>query len=208
MINVIVSIEGPDFVGKNTLVELVLNQAEKLFPEKNFKVLQFPNNDTEIGRMLRSKLLDKNWKEEDGIIFQLMNTAHRYEYLSEIKLAKEQEDYILIIIRYNLSGPVYASVDGLNATKVWELYSWFDNYLPDITFIITRDFKVEELIKQREPDHYESETKQEKVRKIYDIAETLWGDRLGKVFRIQNNGKMENTVKAIFDLLKQEISTI
>lgn len=207
MIFLIVSIEGPDFVGKNTLVELVLSQAEKLFPEKNFKVLQFPNNDTEIGRMLRKKLLDKNWKEEDGIIFQLLNTAHRYEYLSEIKLAKEQQDYILIIIRYNLSGPVYASVDGLNATKVWELYSFFDEYLPDITFIITRDFKLEELAKQRDPDHYESESKQEKVRKIYGIAETLWGDRLGKVITIQNNGKMDNTVQNIFETLKREIST-
>ena len=200
----IISIEGPDFVGKNTLVELVLEQAKKV-SNKTFKVLQFPNNDTDIGRMLRKKLLDKNWQEEDGIIFQLLNTAHRYEYLADIKEAKNQEDYILIIIRYNLSGPVYASVDGLNATKVWELYSWFDEYLPDITFIITRDFKVEALAKEREPDHYETESKQEKVRKIYDLAETLWGDRLGKVFKVVNNGKMENTVKNMFDLLKQEI---
>ena len=203
----IISIEGPDFVGKNTLVDLVLQQAEKLFPNKNFKLIQFPNNETEIGKMLRKKLVDKNWKEADGIIFQLLNTAHRYEYYTEIKHAKEQEDFILFIIRYNLSGPVYASVDGLNATKVWELYSFFDDYLPDITFIITRDFRIEELAKMREPDHYENESKQEKVRKIYDLAETLWGDRLGKVFKIMNNGKMENTVKNIFEILKQEIST-
>ena len=55
----IISIEGPDFVGKNTLVELVLEQAKKV-SNKTFKVLQFPNNDTDIGRMLRKKLLDKN----------------------------------------------------------------------------------------------------------------------------------------------------
>jgi thymidylate kinase len=202
---VIISIEGPDFVGKNSLIEQVLKQANNIFPHKNFKLIQFPNNETEIGVMLRKKLLEKNWKEEDGIIFQLLNTAHRYEYLSEIKYAKEQKDFILFIIRYNLSGPVYASVDGLNATKVWELYSWFDNYLPDMTFIITREFKISELEKERDPDHYENEIKQEKVRKIYNLAETLWADRLGKVFKLTNNGEMEATVKRIFEILQTEL---
>lgn len=201
----IISIEGPDFSGKNTLVEKVLQTAEKTFKSKKFKVLQFPNNETDIGRMLRTKLQDKNWKEEDGIIFQLLNTAHRYEYLSEIKKAKEEKDYILIIIRYNLSGPVYASVDGLDATKVWELYSWFDTYLPEMTFIITREFNLKELKKEREADHYESESKQEKVRKIYDIADVLWGDRLGEVHRIKNSGEIDQAVKKIFEILKQKI---
>lgn len=201
----IISIEGPDFVGKNSLVELVLKQAEIDFPNKKFKLIQFPNMDTEIGRMLRKKLLDKNWSEEDGIIFQLLNTAHRYEYLSEIKEAKKDKNYILFIIRYNLSGPVYASIDGLNATKVWELYSWFDEYLPDMTFIITRNFKLNELQKLRDPDHYESEVKQEKVRKIYDIADVLWGNRLGKVIKVPNNGKIEQTVESIFQIVKENI---
>ena len=201
----IISIEGPDFVGKNTLVEKVLQQANNMFPDKNFKILQFPNNDTDIGIMLRKKLLDKNWKEEDAIIFQLLNTAHRYEYLEELKKAKGKENFVLIIIRYNLSGPVYASVDGLNATKVWELYSWFDNYLPDMTFIITRDFNLAELQKQREADHYENELKQEKVRKIYDIASVLWGDKLGEVYKIANNGNIEATVKKMFELLEKKL---
>ncbi len=200
----IISIEGPDFVGKNSLVELVLKEAEISFPGKKFKLIQFPNMETEIGRILRKKLLDKTWSEADGIIFQLLNTAHRYEYLEEIKQAKKESDYILFIIRYNLSGPIYASVDGLNATKVWELYSWFDEYLPDMTFIITRDFKINELQKLREPDHYESESKQEKVRKMYDIADVLWRDRLGEVHKIQNNGNIDKTVKTIFEIVKKK----
>ena len=200
----IISIEGPDFVGKNTLVEQVLQQASKI-STKQFKVIQFPNNETEIGRMLRKKLLDKNWKEEDGIIFQLLNTAHRYEYFQEIKKAKGDEDYILFIIRYNLSGPVYASIDGLNATKVWELYSWLDDYTPDITFIITREFKISELEKLRHPDHYETEGKQEKVRKIYDIADVLWGNRLGEVYKITNEGNIDQTIQKMFEILKQKL---
>jgi len=200
----IVSIEGPDFVGKNTLVEQVLLQAKEI-EGKEFKVLQFPNNDTEIGKLLRKKLLEKNWNEEDGIIFQLLNTAHRYEYFQEIKKAKGNDNYILIIIRYNLSGPVYGSIDGLNATKVWELYSWLDDYRPDITFIITREFTISELEKQREPDHYETENKQEKVRKIYDIADVLWGDRLGEVHKVVNDGKTDQAVKKIFEILQKKI---
>lgn len=201
----IISIEGPDFVGKNTLVAQLLEEAKKI-TEKEFKVLQFPNDETEIGRMLRKKLQDKNWQEQDGIIFQLLNTAHRYEYFQEIKKAKGNDNFILLIIRYNLSGPVYGSIDGLNATKVWELYRWLDDYRPDLTFIITRDFKIEELQKLREPDHYENEVKQEKVRKIYDIADVLWGGELGEVYKITNNGNIKHAVSKIFEILRAKIT--
>lgn len=200
----LIAIEGPDFVGKNTIIEQVVRQATKI-PSKKFKVLQFPNNDTKLGRMLREKLQDKNWKEEDGIIFQLLNTAHRYEYLEEIKKAKEKKDYVLFIIRYTLSGPVYASIDGLNATKVWELYNWLDDYKPDMTFIITREFNIAELTAERTPDHYETESNQEKVRKIYDIADVLWGDRLGEVHKIANDGEIEKTITKMFDILKNKL---
>ena len=200
----IISIEGPDFVGKNTLVEKVVEYGQKYFINKEFKVIQFPNYDTEIGKFLRKKLMDKNWAKQDAIIFQLLNTAHRYEYLELLEKAKTNEDYVLIIIRYNLSGPVYASIDGLDATKVWNLYAWFDDYLPDITFIISRKFNFDELAQEREPDHYESKIKQEKVTKIYAIAETLWKDRLGSVHHIDNLA-MEDTVQKMYKIIEQEL---
>lgn len=202
----IISIEGPDFVGKNTLVEEVLNTASNsiLFKNKEFKVIQFPNYETEIGKFLRKKLLDKNWSHQDAIIFQLLNTAHRYEYFDLIKKAKENLNFILFIIRYNLSGPVYASIDGLDASKVWDLYAWFDRYLPDITFIINREFKFDTLAKERQADHYESESKQKQVKEIYSLAGTLWGERLGKVIKIENMEITETVIK-MFDHLQYYI---
>lgn len=202
----IISIEGPDFVGKNTLVNSVVDTASKspLFKNKKFKVVGFPNYDTEIGKFLRKKLLDKNWSFQDGIIFQLLNTAHRYEYFEDIKLAKNNPEFILFIIRYNLSGPVYASIDGLDATKVWNLYAWFDEYLPDITFIINRDFKFDQLADERVVDHYESEEKQKKVKNIYSLAETLWGNKLGEVINIDNMEILES-VKTMFERLNDFI---
>ena len=202
----IISIEGPDFVGKNTLIEEVIkhSSSSKLLKNKEFKVLQFPNYETEIGKFLRKKLLDKQWTYQDGVIFQLLNTAHRYEYYDQIKKAKTNSDFILFIIRYNLSGPVYAAIDGLDASKVWNLYAWFDDLLPEITFIINRDFNFDSLTKERQADHYESEDKQVKVKRIYSMAETLWGDRLGKVINIENMD-LSDSVKTMFDHLQYYI---
>ena len=64
---------------------------------------------------------------------------------------------------------------------------------------------MSELQKQRDPDHYESETKQEKVRKIYDIADVLWGDKLGEVCKIANDGNIDQTVAKIFEILQNKI---
>lgn len=197
----IISIEGPDFVGKNTLVDELIKMAPSLFRDIEYKLIQFPNYETQIGKLLRKKLQQIEWNEQDGIIFQLLNTAHRYEYLDDFKKAKNNSDFVLFVIRYNLSGPVYASIDGLDATKVWNLYAWFDDYLPDITFIINRQFNYETLKKERAVDHYESELKQKKIREIYAISQTLWGNRLGEVINIDNLDLVES-VKKIFSHLQ------
>ena len=133
----LISIEGPDFVGKNTIIEKFLEHNEGL----NVKIISFPNNDTEIGRICRQMLKDtKEWTKAQSSIFQLLNTAHRYEYYDLIKEAKLSKNEILFVIRYNLSGPVYASIDGLDATKTWQLYDWFYDVLHDITFILFRNY--------------------------------------------------------------------
>ena len=125
--------------------------------------------------------------------------------MDDFKNAKNNPNFILFVIRYNLSGPVYASIDGLDATKVWNLYAWFDEYLPDTTFIINRKFKFEQLKNERKADHYESEEKQEKIRNIYELSPTLWGNRLGKVVKIDNLNLTES-VKEIFNELRIQLN--
>lgn len=200
----IISIEGPDFVGKNTLVKELISTASvsDLFEKKEFKILQFPNYETDIGKFLRKKLLDRNWTYQDGVIFQLLNTAHRYEYFSVIKRGKDDPNFVLFIIRYNLSGPVYASIDGLDSSKVWNLYAWFDELLPDITFIINREYTFDTLEKERDADHYESEAKQKKVKQIYALASSIWSDRLGLVIDIKNL-EIKEAVLSMFEHLQE-----
>jgi thymidylate kinase len=194
----LVSIEGPDFVGKNTIIEKILNHNKG----KPIKVISFPNNETEIGRMCRKMLKNtKEWSKGQASIFQLLNTAHRYEYYEEIRNAKNSPDEILFIIRYNLSGPVYASIDGIDATKTWQLYDWFHDALPDITFILFRDYTFEHFQQEREAEHYETETMQKKVQNIYKLAPTLWGEKLGETHIIHNKD-IEKTVEEIFSVIK------
>lgn len=183
----IISIEGPDFVGKNTLVQLLITNAPQHFPGKKIKVLQFPNKDTEIGRMCRERLKASNWTEADAAIFQLLNTAHRYEYMTDLEEGKNDSDLLLFVVRYNLSGPVYAAVDGLDATHTWNLYAWFDHVLPDYTFVVFREYSFSDLTNERDPDHYEKEEKQKKVRVLYEASSVLWPKRLGKVHHIYNS---------------------
>ncbi|MHA2365005.1 MAG: dTMP kinase [Candidatus Hodarchaeales archaeon] len=201
----IIAIEGPDFVGKNTLVKHLATLSKKFFPNHDISILQFPNTETEIGKICRERLLSIDWSYSDGVIFQLLNTAHRYEYYDQLKDARKNGSNLLFVIRYNLSGPVYASIDGLNATKTWNLYSWFDDLLPDMTFIIEREYDFEDLRNARTPDHYENESKQSKVRQIYHAAEVLWGDKLGQVEYIKNIDP-EITMKKMLEILKKKIS--
>ena len=201
----IISIEGPDFVGKNTLVKHLLEMSPEYVSNYNISILQFPNTDTEIGRKCRQMLESTEWSYSTGVVFQLLNTAHRYEYYEQLKEAKSDSSILLFIIRYNLSGPVYASLDGLDATKTWNLYAWFDDVLPDLTFIIQRDFNFDDLTNERAPDHYEFEDKQSKIRKIYQMADTLWGNRLGQVEHI-NNVNPKDTVELLLKKLKEHLS--
>ena len=197
----LISIEGPDFVGKNTIIEKIMEYNK----ETPIKIISFPNNDTEIGKICRQMLRDtKEWTKAQSAIFQLLNTAHRYEYYDQIKEAKYSKNEILFVIRYNLSGPVYASIDGLDATKTWQLYDWFYDVLPDITFILFRNYDFNHFKKIREAEHYETESKQEKIQKIYSIAPILWREKLGKSFIIQNKD-IDQSVTNIFSIIKEQM---
>lgn len=197
----IISIEGPDFVGKTTIISGLLNHYETLHVNLQVQSINFPNTDTEIGKICRKMLQNTgNWSSSQAAIFQLLNTAHRYEYYDLLLKAKQSRDFLLFVTRYNLSGPVYASIDGLNATHTWHLYEWLKDVLPDITFIIFRQYSFDELSKARYPDHYESEEKQEKIRKIYEIAPILWSDQLGKAITIINQS-LESSLQEIIKVL-------
>ncbi|MHA1992612.1 MAG: dTMP kinase [Candidatus Hodarchaeales archaeon] len=194
----LISIEGPDFVGKNTIIEKILSYNKG----KPIKVISFPNNETEIGRICRRMLKNtEDWTKSEASIFQLLNTAHRYEYYDRIKQAKNNNDEILFVIRYNLSGPVYASIDGIDATKTWQLYDWFHDALPDITFILFRKYDFKHFQQVREAEHYETELMQKRVLDIYKLAPTLWGEKLGTTHIIENSD-IEKTVEEIFSKIK------
>lgn len=194
----LISIEGPDFVGKNTIIEKILSYNK----DNPIKVISFPNKDTEIGKICRRMLKNtKEWTKAEASIFQLLNTAHRYEYYDIIKQAKNSSDEILFVIRYNLSGPVYASIDGLDTTKTWQLYDWFHDVLPDITFILFREYDFKHFQQVREAEHYETELMQKKILDIYKLAPTLWGDKLGKTYIIEN-ADVKITVDEIFSKIK------
>ena len=202
----IISIEGPDFVGKNTVIDELKKQAPKNFQKMEVQIISFPNTDTEIGRICRTMLKNTSeWTKSNAAIFQLLNTAHRYEYYAQMQQAKASTNTLLFIIRYNLSGPVYAAVDGLNATKTWQLYDWFEDVLPDFTFILFRDYDFSSFQSQRNAEHYETQEKQRRVRELFQLAPTLWNDRLGSVVQLINE-EVHETVKSIMDSIRNRIS--
>ena len=202
----LISIEGPDFVGKNTIISGVINYYKTFNTDLQVQSINFPNNTTNIGKLCRDMLTNtNNWTKSQAVIFQLLNTAHRYEYYDLLLKAKHSKNYLLFVIRYNLSGPVYASIDGLNDTNTWHLYEWLNDVLPDITFIIFRHYSFDELTKTRTPDHYEFKEKQEQIRKIYEIAPVLWSNQLGKIINITND-YLQNSIEEIIHFLNPFIA--
>lgn len=128
-----ISIEGPDGVGKSTQVELLKSNLES----KGYKVYSehFPRYDTSLGKLIKDMLIgEKEMISFDS--FQMLYIADQIDFKNKIiKLKEEKYDY-LILDRYDLSTIVYYC--SKNSFKSIEtIFSWQKHIIkPDLTIVM------------------------------------------------------------------------
>lgn len=164
----VVSIDGPDFCGKTTTANLLVELMKR---KKNYIVFKtrLPS-DLITGSF--SKILRNSRDKASPLVFALAFACdHLYHYEKFIKPLKEKsENIILIQERSLLSTYIYQSLIG-NVELSWlREINKFDKNIPDLTLILK--VNKEELIKrkkvsQRGYDEFETNEFLEKQIKVY-----------------------------------------
>lgn len=165
---VIIALEGGEAVGKKTQTELL---AKRL----GATLFSFPRYETETGKAILGHLKEHwaccdhdhvgyGWvpspKSLDMMAFQSLMAANRYEAAHEIIDAAYRGD--VVFDRYELSGIVYGTVEGLDPNWLWRLHAQLPQ--PDIQILL--DAPVEESFKRRAERRDRNERDPAKLEKI------------------------------------------
>ncbi len=127
--------EGPDCVGKSTIIRKV---SEKL-REKNVKIyVTSEPSESKIGQLIRNWLLRENIYPAH--IYALLFTADRYYHYFNVVRKKLEEGYVVLQERYKISTIVYQSLMGVDEEWIENLNKYLPE--PDITIILDAEPKI------------------------------------------------------------------
>lgn len=133
---IFVTFEGPNGVGKSTL----LNGVARQLIQRGFDVIQTKEpTSSPLGQFVRSA--EENYQ---GRVLACLVAADRYFHLENEILPALKEGKIVLSDRYVESSLVFQRLDGLDVEFIWNLNSQV--YIPDLSVILTASVEV---LKQR-----------------------------------------------------------
>lgn len=140
MIDLFIIFEGPDWVGKSTLLKSVEEAltASSLFNEKIISTRE-PGG-TDFGNKLRDILFDKN-EIVDPLTETLIFLADRAEHAKRLIEKENNENTIILSDRYDLSTAVYQCMEkgALDYKDLFKIESMLKLPVPDMGIIIIAD---------------------------------------------------------------------
>lgn len=197
----IVAIEGPDGVGKSTIVE----ELERRYKGQKIKVAtqHFPRYDTPIGKLIESQLY--NGIEIDYEVFQMLYALDRMEYSNKVIPYLDMNGIELLILdRYSLSAEVYALTHKIKTTNVAKLE--MDCVIPpDLTIILERSYgdilKDMQMSGKQRDVHETEETIYESINNYYLLSK----NRDHTVYVNCSDTVVENvlSIQRIIDLVRK-----
>lgn len=161
--------EGVDRAGKTTQAKKLVERLKK--QEKSVKFMNFPNRETQSGKMIDAYLRNKANMSDEGI--HLLFTVNRWEAKNEME--KELRAGTTIIVdRYSYSGVAYSAAKGMD-------FEWCKTpetglLKPDLVVYLTL---TEEAMGRRKgfgDERYETTVIQRKVQKMFEkmIETPMW----------------------------------
>lgn len=163
------NIDGPDGVGKSTLV----NGLTKHFEEcgKRISFIHFPRYNTAIGTLIREALFIRT--EMDPKSMQMLYSADRLNFTRFDLPVLSQVLDVLIVDRYITSGLVYGRVDGVCADDI--LLFDRETKKPNLNIILTASPEtLMNRMNSKEKDRYENFETQKKVIEYYKTIHTYF----------------------------------
>ena len=185
--------EGPDGVGKSTIIREVAN----ILSQEGFKVaVTYEPSDSEIGKLIREWLLKT--KVEPPHVYALLFTADRYIHVYQKVMPLLRSGNIVLQERYIESTIVYQHAMGLPL----EWLEILNRYLPNPDLVIVLDAEPEEILKRLK--------ERKKSIEIFEDIEFLRKVRELYIERaLKNNYIIVNTTgKTIKDTTAQILSII
>ncbi len=163
------SVEGPDFTGKTTIANLLVEELRRAFPKKIVKKTVVPSVLITGGflKILRNSS-DNVSPEVFALGYAMDHLHHDRQFLEPLR--KSKEDYIVVQERGLLSTLIYQGVIGKVDEDWLDVINRYDKNYPDLQLILK--VPLEELVKRRglenrDFDKFETEKHIKKQTKVY-----------------------------------------
>lgn len=201
------SIDGPDFCGKTTIANLVVEELRRRFPGRLIKRTHLPS-DLVTGAF--TKILRNSADQVSDEVFALAYAADHLHHDRAFveKLRKHANDAILVQERSLLTTLVYHGIIGKVDVKWVREINRYDKNIPDMQIILK--VGIDELLKrkrveQRDFDRFETEAHlKRQTDAYYNLPPGL--QKEFSVNLLEANGSPEEVAAECAGLIRQKLT--
>jgi len=189
-IGLFVSVDGPNGVGKSTLIEAIA----QIITGKGFRLhLTKEVTKTTLGKFIRDV-----HKEYRGKTLALLLAADRQNHLEQDILPALQSHDIVITDRYVDSSLVFQRLDGVELSFLWKINS---NFLrPNLSIVVTAsaDVITSRMASRKSFDRFEQSFGSEEEVRLFKEAASFMEENGFNVLRFDNGRtSVENGAKQL-----------
>ncbi|CAF4900525.1 unnamed protein product [Pieris macdunnoughi] len=164
----LIVIEGVDRTGKTTQAKLLVESLKKRQIQAEYR--NFPNRNTEIGKVINSYLTSQKDLPDEAI--HLLFSANRWEKSRDI-LDLLEKGTTVIVDRYCYSGVAFSAAKGLDLN--WCKFPDIGLPKPDKVFFLTLPLEVMQQRNGFGNERYEVPEFQKKVIEMYgQLKDNYW----------------------------------
>lgn len=197
----LVAIDGPNGVGKSTIIAAVAKKLQLLYAVDVF-VTKEPTS-TELGAFLRSFA-----EEEKGLGLACLVAADRYEHLKNEIIPMLEQRKVVITDRYILSSFILQGMDGVNTKFILDIND--EIIKPDLQVALFADEKtIQSRLGERENlTRFEKNNQSGCELKYMNLGIKILMDLKTNILNINNQCDLDNNVdkivSAILGLLEEK----
>lgn len=206
MPTLVISIDGPDFSGKSTIANLLVETLRRNNKDIIFKRTEVPST---LSTGFFTKILRNSSDNVSSNVFALAYAAdHLHHYETIIKPLKEsKENSVVIQERSLLSTYIYQSLIGKTDLKWLRDINKFDKNMPDLTLvlkILANEIIKRSQLEKRGFDKFETpQHLEEELKVYYNLPEELVKDF--NVEYIEANDSPEGIAERCAERIQKEI---
>jgi dTMP kinase len=182
-------VDGPNGVGKSTLIEAIKNKLELL--GYDVYITNEPTN-TELGSFLR-----KFAEEHTGLSLACLVAADRYEHIEKEILPSLKKGRLVISDRYVLSSLILQEMDGVSSEIVLNLNSQIIK--PDLQLAVFADEKIlqKRLSERNILTRFEKGNQSQRELNFMEEGITELKKHNIDIMNIYNNDNLEENVEKV-----------